>query len=131
VPQSKSEKYFPDSQGTELWFAGFFIGGLIRFSVTPASCSPNDVTHLGAVVWGTAADARVVRAYEPGPVEPGTVQVEVLGSPTVAATDVGMMGELSIGGAWGGVAYPAFLSRVTLNGSVGELVRSSWEFQLT
>lgn len=126
----ESPQLFVDSHGTELYFAGFYIGGLVRFNATPSSCSPNEVTHMGAVVVGSGLDSRVVRAYEPGPIEPGTVSVEILGSPAYSAFDAGMVGDLALNGPWGGVNFPAFITKVTLSGAAGDIVRSTWEFQL-
>ncbi len=130
MPDEKLSRSFVDSHSTELYFAGFYIGGLVRFNATPSTCAPSEVTNLGAVVIGTGINSRVVRAYEPGPIEPGTVSVEILGSPLYDAFDAGMVGDLALNGAWGGVNYPAFITKVTLNGAAGDVVRSTWEFQL-
>jgi hypothetical protein len=40
-----------------------------------------------------------------------------------------MVGNLTIAGDWGRVSYQAMLSKLTVGGSVGELVRSTMEFQ--
>jgi hypothetical protein len=38
-------------------------------------------------------------------------------------------GALTIAGTWGSVSYQAMLSKCTVGASVGELVRSTMEFQ--
>lgn len=121
---------YPDAQGTVVYWNGRFLGGLIRFDVTLATCEANDVTNLGAVVMGGGSQSRCVMQLEAGLVKPGTVTVEFLGSPSVTAFDAGYTATLSLSGAWGSVSYPAFPSKLGLGGSVGDMVRSTWEFQI-
>jgi hypothetical protein len=118
-----------DAQGTFASFAGFNLNGLVRFDTTPATCSPSEVTGIDSVTVGTGISSRVVRQYHPGAIEPGTATVELLGTPTYDALDTGMVGNLTIAGSWGSVSYQAMLSKFTAGGSVGELVRSTMEFQ--
>ena len=118
-----------DAQGTTASFAGFALGGLVRFDTTPATCAPSDVTGCDSNTVGTGISSRVVRQYHPGPIEPGTATVELLGTPSYDVLDTGMVGNLTIAGAWGSVSYQAFLAKFTAGGSVGELVRSTMEFQ--
>ena len=120
---------YPDSQGTTATFAGFDLDGFVRFDTTPASCAPVEVTGVSANVVGAGISSRIVRQYHPGPIDPGTASVELLGTPVYDVLDTGMTGTLTIAGPWGSVSYEAFLAKVTVGGSVGELVRSTMEFQ--
>lgn len=120
---------FPDAQGTFARFAGFTLNGLVRFDATPATCSPSDVTGIDSNTVGSGYASRVVRQYHPGTIDPGTATVELLGTPVYSALDTGMIGNLTISGAWGTVSYAAMLSKLTVSGSVGEVVRSTMEFQ--
>jgi hypothetical protein len=122
---------FPDAQGTSVFFNGARIGGFVRFNATPATCSESDVTSLGSLVVGAGNASRVVRQLQPGPISPGTASVEMLAAPTLSALDVGGPGRLVISGPWGEVDYEAFPTKFTVSGSVGELVRTTMEFQFT
>ena len=122
-------KYFADAQGTYANFAGFALPGLVRFDSTPATCSPSDVTGIDSVTVGAGISSRVVRQYHPGSIDPGTATVELLGAPVYDVLDTGMVGSLTIAGDWGSVSYQAMLSKLTVGGSAGEVVRSTMEFQ--
>ena len=122
-------QYFPDAQGTSASFAGYSLNGLVRFDSTPATCAPSDVTGIDSNTVGEGIASRVVRQYHPGTIDPGTATVELFGTPLYVALDTGMTGALVITGAWGTVSNQAMLSKCTVGGSVGEVVRSTMEFQ--
>lgn len=118
-----------DAQGSTATFAGFELDGFTRFQATPATGSRSDVTSLNARVVGTGNASRVFRSYHPGAIDPGSASVEVIGTPVYVPDDTGMVGDLLISGPWGSVSGVATLTKVSVSGSVGELARSTMDFE--
>ncbi len=130
MDEKEFQSLYPDAQGTVAYWDGKFLGGLIRFDITLATCEANDVTNLGAVVVGGGSQSRCVMQLEAGLIKPGTITLEFLGSPAVSTFSVGYVANLSVSGSWGSVSYPGFPSKLGIGGAVGDLVRATWEFQL-
>ena len=120
----------PDAQGTTISFAGVVVGGCLRFGATPSTCDPEDVSTMASPVVGSGNYSSVVRQFNPGAIKPGTASVEIIGSPNALdAFGPRVIGKLSIRGPWGGVSWDAYISKFTVGGSVGDLVRATLEFQ--
>lgn len=122
-------RYIADAHGTQASFAGSNLPGLVRFETTPSSCSRQDTTGIDTGVEGSGQYCRAYRQFHPGPIEPGGMTVELLVPSYYAAPAAGSVGQVSVGGPWGTVSHFGFLVKATVGGSVGDLVRTTLEFQ--
>jgi hypothetical protein len=128
MPGSGSPAY---AQGSTVEFNGSPLGSVLNWVNRPASAATADTTGVEGTVWGTGEEARLVRTVACTTVDPGTVSVRLLGCPPYAVDDIGSRGSLVVTFDGGSVTWDAILLSFEIEGSVGDLLRGSAEFQFT
>jgi hypothetical protein len=122
---------FPVTAGTVVEFDGVALRGAISFSLNPGSCGVADTTGTDNVVKGAGLASVVLRTVEPGPVEPATAEVVVIGDVVTTTAALGRVATLSMSGPWGSISGEAFVTGYPVSGSVGEVPRQTISFQFT
>lgn len=119
------------SQGSSVSFGGV-LGQALNWSVTPATAVMQDTTNYGSTLTGSGWGSRVLKTRNCTAIEPGTASVTLLGNPGFSWSDVGSSNTLSVttesGGSW---SFEATLTKYEIQGSVGELIKYTAEFQYT
>jgi hypothetical protein len=112
-------------------FAGVNIGQLVNVTVSGGSAVTADVSGFDSPIYGVGGNSRLVREIDAVAVEPGAASVRLIGMPPFTTLQIGQKGALSVSTPGGGLAGEAILLRYEVEGSVGDLLRGSAEFQLT
>ena len=119
------------SQGSSVSFGGGALGSLVGWQVSPGQASTTDATGVGATIYTTGGDPRLVKQVECTAIDPGTVSVRLLGCPPYTVDDIGTKATLSVDFDGGGIEWEAILMSFEVEGSVGELLRGTATFQFT
>lgn len=119
------------SQGSSVSFGGGALGSLVGWQVSPGQAVTTDATGVGATIYGTGVDTRLVKQVECAAIDPGTVSVRLLGCPPYTNEDIGTKATLSVDFDGGGIEWEAILMSFEVEGSVGELLRGTATFQFT
>ena len=118
------------SQGTTVSFSGS-ISQLLTVNVCASAGGTTDATGADAPVLGQGANARVLKQLDMTSVEPAKVSITHLGATPFTVDDIGRKSTLTVTGTGFGLSAQAYLSSFETTASVGDLLRSSAEFQLT
>jgi len=119
------------SQGSTVSFDGAALGSLVGWRVLPGQAATTDVTSTDATIYGTGPDTRLVKQLECTAIDPGTVSVRLLGCPPYQVSDIGTKATLSVEFDGGSIQWEAILLSFEVEGSVGDLIRGTAEFQFT
>lgn len=121
----------PTSHGSSVSFAGENIGWLTGWRFSPATAQFEEATHVGSTVWGTGANARVLREYTCSAVEPGGAEVTLFGCPPFVNQDTGSQGDLVVSFDGGSFTINAFLEAFEVTASVGEMLLGTARFRFS
>lgn len=117
------------AHSTTVTFGGTVLGDLVQVTASPGTAVFHDVTGLHAGVAGAGFTARVYKSLDCVAVEPGTVSVRLLGTPSGVSFSTGHWDYLSVSTPDGGVSGWAALTSWEIEAAVGDLIRVSATFQ--
>lgn len=118
------------AQGSTVSWQGGNIGSLTGFKFSPGQAVSTDMVTAGCYQEGAGGQSRIWKFIDCTTVDPGTASVTLLGCPNLSG-GIGSKGTLSINFPGGSVSLQAILKTFDCEGSVGDLLRGSAEFQFT
>jgi hypothetical protein len=122
---------FYSSHGTTVSFDGVPIGYLTGFDTECKAGETHEVTHVESPVFGTGANARVVKEYDVTSIEPPTLTFTFWGPPSFAPTDAGLKAEIVFDSPGNLISGEAILMAFNHSGRSGQWSTGTATFQLT
>jgi hypothetical protein len=119
------------SHGTTVSFNGVPIGYLTGFDWEAAAGEVHETTHVGSSVFGTGANARVVKEYDATSIEPPVLNIVFWGPPSFAATDAGLKAQIVFDAPGAYLSGEAILTRFNHAGRSGQWSTGTASFQMT
>jgi hypothetical protein len=122
---------FYSSHGTTVSFDGVPIGYLTGFDTECKAGETHEVTHVESPVFGTGANARVVKEYDVTSIEPPTLTFTFWGPPSFLSTDAGLKAEIVFDSPGNLISGEAILMAFNHSGRAGQWSTGTATFQLT
>lgn len=122
---------FYSSHGTAVSFDGVPIGYLTGFDTECKAGETHEVTHVESPVFGTGANARVVKEYDVTSIEPPTLTFTFWGPPSFLSTDAGLKAEIVFDSPGNLISGEAILMAFNHSGRAGQWSTGTATFQLT
>lgn len=116
---------------TAVSFDGVDIGYLTGFDAEVKAGDVQEVTNVNSQVFGTGANARVLKEYDATSIEPPTLSFTFWGPPSFALTDAGLKGEIVFDAPGSTISGEAILVSFTHAGRAGQWSTGVATFQLT
>ena len=117
--------------GTTVEFGGVPIGFLTGYDWESKAGDLHEVTNVESNVFGTGANARVVKQYDVTSIEPPTLTITFFGPPSFAATDAGLKAQIEFDTNGAAIYGEAILMTFSHEGRAGQWTTGSATFQLT
>lgn len=119
------------SHGTFVSFSGVDVGYLTGFDNESKAGDVQEVTNVNSPVFGTGANARVLKQYDATSIEPPTLSFNFWGPPSFAATDAGLKAEIVFDSPGSSISGEAILVSFNHSGRAGQWSTGTATFQLT
>lgn len=119
------------SQGSTVTFDGNPIGMLRSWRVGSHTAVFEEVTNLSCPVLGEGLNTRVVKLYDCTSIEPGTLELSILGVPPYISDDIGVRATLEVTFENGYVTGEAMLENFEISANLGEWLNGTARFRWT
>lgn len=119
------------AQGSAVSFCGTAIGKLTGYRIEAGQIVQSDFTSAESSKFGTGQDVRVMKEVGTSAIEPGRVELTLIGVPPFQISDIGKRGALAVSLSGGYLNAEAILATFDVEGSVGELLKGQVSFVIT
>lgn len=116
---------------TSVEFDGVPIGYLTGFDWEAKAGEVHETTNVTSQVFGTGANARVLKEYDCTSIEPVTLNITFRGPPSFSTTDAGLKGTIVFTAPGATISGEAILSSFSHSGRVNQWTEGVASFQLT
>jgi len=120
----------PDAQGSTLVFGSVTFSKLTGWKVQAGSVTLFDATNMSSTVLGGGDNSRILKQFDAVAVEPDSIDATALGPGSFSPSDKGAIDTLTLTFPDGSfLTGKAALAGYTVEGQVGDLVRTSMQFK--